>query len=97
MNLNNMVRQIREIKGLKQKEFAKAVGITDVYANMIERGKVDTISMKLLNRMSEELAIPIQILIWFTIDEGDVNPNKLLAYKELKPVIDNLIQTIFID
>jgi hypothetical protein len=38
----------------------------------------------------------VPILLWSMIDEGSVGEGKKIMFRELKPVIDELIESVFL-
>ncbi|HCW54241.1 MAG TPA: XRE family transcriptional regulator [Clostridium sp.] len=50
-------------KGIKQKDFAKQLGVTPQYLNSIENGKTEP-RRDLMQKMSKLLEIPIQELFF---------------------------------
>lgn len=91
MNLPAAIKDLRKKKGYKQYEAAESIGITQTYLSQIESGqKVPSIDV--LEKLAKVYKTPIAIMLWFSIDEKDIQKNKLTAYRELRPVIDSMIQ-----
>ena len=94
MNIGSAIRQIRKDRlGLTQEQFAEKIGISCVYVGRIESGKSKP-SIALMERMSEILEIPIVILLFFSLSQSDIVPEKRAAFRLIKPSIDELIKTI---
>lgn len=98
MNLGTSIRQLR--KGLtpkiSQSDYAISIGITQSYLSHIENGNKEP-SIALLKVISEKHDLPMPVLLFMSIDEEDVQPHKLQAFKMIKPSVDALINQVFID
>ena len=87
-------REIRKKYGLKQTEISKMMGVSQTYYSLVESRK-RVPSMDFVERLAGIYGLPIAVLLWGSITEGDVSKEKLTAYRELKPVIDSLIESVF--
>lgn len=96
MKLGLAIRTLR--KGLTPKisqvELSKKAGITQTYLSLIESDEKKP-SMEVLENIAESLGINIALIFWMTIEEKDVAENKREIYRQLKPVIDNMIMSLF--
>jgi transcriptional regulator with XRE-family HTH domain len=61
MAVGENIREIRKQKQVSQKYLAYQVGVTRHYLSMIENG-VKNPSVKLVNRLAEQLGVPLDIL-----------------------------------
>lgn len=93
MNIGNAIKTIRKKEKLKQKEYAKRIGITQTYLSLIENG-YRVPSMDVINGIANDLSIPVALLFWFGVEEKDIKPQKIEAYRILKPCLDTLIENI---
>lgn len=94
MNIGLAIKNLRKERGVKQGAMSKAIGMTQPYLSLIEKGKrVPTVSM--LSNIADYFELPIAILFWFTIEESDIKEGKKQAYETLKPSIDTMISSIF--
>lgn len=84
---------MRRSEGSTQGEFAKKVGITQSYLSLIEQGHKEP-SSKVLDEMAEKLNTHISVLHWKSVEESDVKPGKIDAFRVLKPLLDNLCDVI---
>jgi transcriptional regulator with XRE-family HTH domain len=89
MNLGNAIKKVR--KEQTQKEFAKAVKISQTFLCEIENNKKNP-SPVVLKRISDYTGVPFTIIEWYALEEKDIKPNKLSAYRSVKLNIDALIQ-----
>lgn len=94
MNIGQSVKLLRKNRNHTQGEFCKVIGITQSYLSLIEGGKKKP-SLEVLQKVSENLGIPLPVLFWFGIESKDVSEERQFAYKTLKPSIDNLITELF--
>ncbi|NVK05483.1 MAG: helix-turn-helix transcriptional regulator [Flavobacteriia bacterium] len=94
MNIGSTIKQIRQKKGQKQKDFALTCGISQSYLSLIEND-VKEPTITLLKRISQELEIPLPILMFYSLEEDDVNENKKEAYGLLESHIKNMINSVF--
>lgn len=94
MIIHKALKEVRTESGLKQTEFAKMVGLTQTYISLIESGnKVP--SFDVIERYNKISKVPIAIIMWKSLEESDVPKHKRKNYKELKPLVDNLINQMF--
>lgn len=95
MNIGNAIKQRRKELGIKQNQLAEASNISQTYLSQIESNSKEA-SSKVISDICNALNIPIAILIWKSIENSDISPRKLDAFKMLKPSVDGLINS-FID
>lgn len=57
------IREVREEKGLKQKELAQKAGITAAYLCDLEKGKKHNPNISLLMRIAEALNVTVTDLL----------------------------------
>lgn len=94
MNLGKVIYQARKLSKLKQKEFANKLEIDKTYLSQLENNK-KTPSIKLLEKMSHEIEIPLPILFFSSLSEEDVPENKKQLFRILFPKIEEMVQDIF--
>ena len=93
MNLSKVIREQRIKKNQNQIQFAGYVGITQTYLSQIESGtKIP--SNVILKRIAEHVKIPLPILMYMSIEEKDIDLNKVEMFKELNPKILLLIDDL---
>jgi len=95
MNYGKAINDLR-VNRMKQTQvvFCKYVGITQPYLSQIEMGNKKP-SIDLLERISDHVGIPLPILFWYSVSEADVKPERLEAFRTLKPTADSLVQSFF--
>lgn len=59
----NKIKRIRKIKGLKQGELAKAVGISQTYLSELENSRKSNPSKDVLMRIAKSLEVSISELV----------------------------------
>lgn len=96
MNLGKAIKTIRIKSGIRQNEFARLINVTQGYLSQLEADKKEP-SIDLLNRISQQVFIPLPILLWFSVDESDVKKGLEDSFKIMKPSIDELIYSFFLD
>lgn len=90
MNLGNTISQLREQKGMKQGQLAETLTITQTYLSQIENNK-KLPNIALLERISAELATPLPIIFFLSLDEKDIPENKVAHFRILEPLIKKFI------
>ena len=75
MSLGEKVKELREKKGMNQKELSKASAITQATISRIEKGKVNQLKSEALKRLADALGSTIDYLV----DKTDkLTPNDIL-------------------
>jgi len=70
--------------GIKQKELARRVGISPAYLSLLESGRRAT-SLDLLERISEQLGVPIELLLLEARqNRGELSPLQLELFDRAK-------------
>lgn len=93
MNLPTALKELRVKKGIKQFQAADGIKITQTYLSQIESGQ-KVPSIEVLEKLAKFYKTPIAIMLWYSIDEKDIQKSKLTAYRELRPLIDSLINNL---
>jgi len=101
MKLGTAIKSIRKIKGIKQNELAKSIGINNSYLSQIEsNNRIPTVD--LLDKIAIDLKVPLYVLFKTYTDinpfikfENDYNSHfKLnIPYDERVKFINNYIKT----
>ena len=90
MNLGNTIVQLREQKGIRQRQLAKDLDISQTYLSQIENNwKIP--NMSLLEKISAELSTPLPFLFYLSLDEKDISKDMLVHFKKLDPLIKDYI------
>jgi len=94
MNIGQAIHTVRKKKKLSQEKFSELVGIDQSYLSMIENNKKNP-SMKLLEKISQKTNTPLPILLFFSLSEDDVSPQKRELYHILFPRVKEMVGDIF--
>lgn len=94
MNIGEAIYTVRKKKKLSQKQFSQLIEIDQSYLSLIENNK-KLPSLKILERISQETHTPIPILLFFSMSEEDVSPNKRELYHILFPRVKEMVGDIF--
>ncbi len=62
-NIGHVIKLLRTVSGLKQKDLAKAGGIKANYLSLVEAGKREP-SLAVLRALANELNVPTSLLLW---------------------------------
>lgn len=95
MNIGQVIKQIRKEKGIKQGEFSKQCEITQTYLSLIESNRKEP-NITTLKIIAENLNVPLQVLLFLSLDEKDIPERKKDIYKVLEPSIKGMINQIYI-
>lgn len=93
MNLGESLRLARKKANLKQIEVAELSGLSQAYLSQVEKGKKEP-SMDALRGLCRVIGVPVPILFWSMLEEGDVPEKKQEAFRIVKPSIDALIDQV---
>lgn len=93
MKIGQSVKQVRKKRGISQKNLCKSVGITQSYLSQVENNK-KTPSISVLNDIADYFEMPLSIMLWFSLKEEDIDDNKKEIYRNLKPVLDEMVNTL---
>ena len=95
MNIGNAIKDLRQQKGLKQTDFAVECGLSQSYLSSIEKGRKEP-TLSILKQIADALSIPMPVLVFFSIDQEDIDESKKEAFRMLEPSIKGLINDVFI-
>lgn len=95
MKIGESIRTIRKSIAMSQVELCNKTGISQTYLSLIERDKRKP-STEVLETISKAFDIPLPILFWFSLERNDISEHKREHYDFLKPSIDQLINSIFV-
>lgn len=95
MDIGSTIKNLRKQKGFKQTEFAEKCGLSQSYLSSIEKGRKEP-TLSILKQIANTLSIPTPVLVFFAIDQEDIDPSKKDAFKLLEPSIKALINETFI-
>ncbi|WET51018.1 helix-turn-helix transcriptional regulator [Chryseobacterium indologenes] len=94
MNVGQIIKDFRKKKGIKQGEFSKMCEITQTYLSLIESNQKEP-NLSLLKTISENLEVPLPILVFLSLDINDVPDGKKDLYKILEPSLKDMVTQIY--
>lgn len=94
MNVGQTIKDFRKKKGIKQGEFSKMCEITQTYLSLIESNQKEP-NLSLLRTISENLEVPLPILVFLSLDINDVPDRKKDLYKILEPSLKDMVTQIY--
>lgn len=94
--IGNTILKMRKTRGISQQDAAEALGITQSYLSLLECGK-KTPSISLLERVEYYFKVPMAILMWSSLKENQVSLHKRESFRILKPVIDDMVESLFFE
>ncbi len=94
MDLGLAIKSMRKQKGLKQNQFAEICKITPSYLSQIENNNKEP-NLSTLKIISGNLGTPLPILFFLALDNEDIKPEKIEAFKMIAPSIKSLVNQFF--
>jgi len=95
MNIGGAIEGLRKKKEIRQNELAEKAKITQSYLSLIESNKKEP-NLKTLRAIAEALEVPLPIIFFLSITEDDIPRGKKESYKLLSPLVNSVIQDVFI-
>ena len=96
MELGDAIISLRKKKQMLQKDLALKANISSPHLSLIEQDKTD-VNVKTLTAIAEALEIPLPVLFFLSMSDKDVPEEKKDTYKLLSPLINSLVDSIFIN
>lgn len=94
MEVGNTLKKLRKQLDLSQEEFGEIVGVQKSHISLIENGKSFP-SRKMMEKVSESFGVPVPIMELRSLDKFSVSRDKRELFELLKPVIDNLVDSLY--
>jgi len=94
MNIALGLKDARVNAGLRQNVAAKKIRISQTFLSQIETG-VKSPSMETLQKCAKCYGVPIEVIFWFGANEKDVPEKKRPLFRQLKPIIDQMMKQLF--
>lgn len=95
MGIGEIIKKIRKERNIKQKDFALECGISQTYLSQIENDERNP-TLAILEKVSKVLEIPYPVLSFLTLSEDSISKEKKEVYKNAKPILDGIIEKIFL-
>lgn len=96
MYFGETIKLFRSSKNLTQVEVALSLDITPEYLSKLENNQKKP-SVVLLSKLSKILDIPIQLLLFSSLEKDDIPLSQRANFKKTKPLLTQLIQKILSD
>lgn len=93
MKIGQTIKDLRKLKGVKQKDFCKIIGISQNALCQIE-GDVAYPHSNTLKSIAKAFDMPEQMIYLLSIKESDVPKHKKEAYRILYPTIKQMIHSL---
>ena len=93
MQIGTAIKRTRERAGMRQNIVAGYIGISQTYLSLIEGNQKEP-SFEIITRISEYYKTPLAIMIWNETTEDDVPEDKRGLFKQLKPLVDSLLNQL---
>ena len=94
MKLGDTIKRLRKESSIPQKEFAQRCGITNTYLSLIENNRRPP-GPKLLQRIAENLEVPVPIIYFLSIENEDIPDSKKESFKILGAPIKAMFEKLF--
>ncbi len=94
MELGSAIKNFRIQKGIKQNTLAEKCEISQTYLSQIENN-VKEPNLSTLRIISKNLGIPLPVLVFMSLDESDITPQKRASYKHIEASIKSMLTAFF--
>ena len=95
MEIGKTIRRIRKKRGIRQVDFSKEVGISQTYLSQIENDDRNP-TVSVLERIGNYLEVPYAVFVFMSLSEDDIPKSKIESYLIARPILEGLIEKIFI-
>ena len=92
MNIGSALKQARVGKGINQELAAELSKTSQTYLSKIETGKLIP-STKMVAKLCKAYEVPVAIVMFMSVRASDVPKSKRKIFGQLKPHIQNLIDS----
>ena len=89
MKIGQGIKELRQRRGIYQKDFAKMIGISVNALCSLETNKADP-STSTLKKIAKALDIPLSLLLLTFVSEDDFPEDKKILYPILKQIMIEL-------
>lgn len=94
MNIGSTIKRLRKEKGMSQKEFGDACGISQTSLSQIENG-VTIPHKSSLENICKVLEIPEEVLLLLSLEGADIPDERKKMFETLYPTVRDLMFKIF--
>lgn len=96
MNLGKAIKKFRKERNISQSDLCREAGISLTFLSQIENGR-NKPSQDTMEKISEVLGVPVAIIQFYGIEETDIAKNKRSQFKDIFPMVDNLLKDLYTD
>ena len=82
MNIGEAIRIVRNRRGLRQKELAERLGVSQSHLSLIENDRRQA-TMDFVERLAQQLDVPVQLLVFLACDTTPDNERYRDQLREL--------------
>ncbi|HRA18570.1 MAG TPA: helix-turn-helix transcriptional regulator [Flavobacteriales bacterium] len=94
MNLGEAIKDLRQRRGMKQRDLAIKTELTAPYLSQVEHGQ-KTPSLDAVDTIARALEVPSPVLWFMAMERGDVSESKRALYDQLAPAMKAMIVSLF--
>jgi transcriptional regulator with XRE-family HTH domain len=87
------MKMLRAAAGVKQGSFARSIGVTQSYLSALESDKRRP-SLRLVERIADELGVPPNTILCFTLNQSDVPPEWVEVLERLQDLESVLLRQL---
>lgn len=95
MDLGRAIARLRKQQCLNQKSLARECSISQTYLSQIENNRKDP-NLSTLKEISRALEVPLPILFFLAMNDGDIPEGKREAFGQLLAPIKAMVHEVFI-
>lgn len=95
MNFATAFKTAREKSKLSQQIASDRIGITQSFLSQLETGVKKNPSADVIRKAAKVYAMPLPLFVWLGSTENDVPPKKRKIYRTLKPIMNELISSVY--
>ncbi len=94
MNIAQALKEARKKSKLNQMQFGKKYKLSQTYISLIENGR-KVPSVEVIQKYQKAAKIPISVLLFAALEEKDIQKDKQSLFRQVKPIMDDLIKQVF--
>ncbi len=95
MLIGQAIKKVRETRGMSQNELASSVFSSQTNISRIESGAQKP-SRKMLDKICHSLQVPVVVMQMLALEESDTPVNKQHHFREMKPIINSIIYSLWL-
>ena len=97
MKLGQVIKELREKRGMSVEEFAEKTGIGAKSIHGIENGEISAKALEgwPLDNIAKALEVPKEVILFKALEPSDIPEAKQEAFKGLSPAINDLLNQVF--